>query len=472
MTAGRGAASRPNIIVFVSDDLGWGDLGCYGATAIPTPHLDRLAERGIRYTDCHASSAVCTPSRYSILTGEYPWRSPLQSGVLGGTDPSILRTGQTTIAKSLKAAGYRTGAFGKWHLGLGWTRKDGSRPDAFSESFRSDMQASGWDVDYSQPFVDGPVDHGFDRFFGIAGSLDMPPYCFLDQDRTVGIPDRAKEPLITSQRPGPQVEQWQDDRCDTEFTAQAASWIRESAGSGEPFFAYIASAAPHRPCVPPEFVRGKSSAGDRGDSVVLVDWMVGEIVAALEEGGVLDETVIMFTSDNGAPLIFPEDGDVVDHRPNGPWRGQKADVWEGGHRVPLIVSGPGFSAGTSDAPVTLLDLLPTVEELCGAPITDADGSSLRQSGPAPARIIGQQAFDGALVLRQGTEKAIFSSGSGGFSDPVGEPVAATAEDGQFYALDVDPTESQNLWSDRSQRVKEMLTGFTARTGYAEGRGDA
>lgn len=471
MSTTHAVPSRPNVIVFVSDDLGWGDLGCYGSSAIPTPTLDRLAARGMRYTDCHASSAVCTPSRYSILTGEYPWRSPMQRGVLGGTDPSILRVGQTTIATSLRDTGYCTGAFGKWHLGLGWTRKDGSRPDAFSGEFQPNMQASGWDVDYSQPFVDGPLDHGFDRFFGIAGSLDMPPYCFLDQDRTVGIPDRDKQPLITSQRPGPQVEGWQDDRCDLEFAAKAASWIRGCVNEGKPFFAYIASAAPHRPCVPPEFVRGKSSAGERGDSVVLVDWMVGELVSTLEECGVLEDTVIMFTSDNGAPLIFPEDGDVVRHHPNGPWRGQKADAWEGGHRVPLIVAGPGFEEGESAAPVTLLDLVPTIEELCGASVTDADGFSLREGGAPEDRIFSQQAFDGALVLRQGADKAIFSSGSGGFSDPVGTCVRSGSDDGQFYELNIDPTESKNLWHARSPRIAEMLSEFAAVTGFREAARD-
>lgn len=464
-------ARRPNIIVFVADDLGWGDLGSYGARAIPTPNLDALAARGAVYTDAHATSAVCSPSRYSLVTGAYPWRSPLQSGVLGGADPSIIRDGQTTAAGLLRDAGYRTGAFGKWHLGLGWTRTDGSRASAFDEGWQSDMQGSGRDIDYRVPFQDGPLDHGFDRFFGIAGSLDMPPYCFLDQDRTVGIPDREKQPLITSQRPGLTVDGWRDDQVDLEVVAAAREWMVDPAQSEQPFYAYVAAAAPHRPCVPPEFIRGISEAGPRGDSVYLVDWMVGQILDALREAGTEENTVFFFTSDNGAPLIFPEDGDVENHKPNGLWRGQKADTWEGGHRVPLIVAGPGIGAETVDRPVSLLDIVPTSVALAGGePRAELDGIVLPEmlagAGDAPERIIAQQAFDGALVLREGDAKAIFSTGSGGFSDPVGVPIGGSRGEGQFYDLDVDPGETQNLWDAERETARRMLQEYKNATGFA------
>ena len=466
-------ARRPNVVVFLADDLGWGDLGCYGSTAVPTPAIDALAARGQRFTDCHAASAVCTPSRYALLTGEYPWRSPLRAGVLGGTDPSILRPGQPTVAHAARDAGYRTGAFGKWHLGLGWARKDGSTRSAFDRAFAPDMQASGWDVDYTKPFTDGPLSHGFERFFGIAGSLDMPPYCFLDQDRTVGIPDRPKEPLVTSQRPGPQVDGWQDDAVDVAFTREACAWVREQAASEQPFFAYIASAAPHRPCVPPEFVQGASRAGARGDAVCLVDWMMAQVVETLREIGALENTVIVFTSDNGAPLIFPEDGDVVTHRPNGGWRGQKADAWEGGHRVPLIIAAPGSDVATRDETVSLLDVTATLEASVFGAAVRGDGRPLPAPGTLDfARVIGQQAYDGALALRQGTHKAIFSTGSGGFSEPVGRPTAS-CERGQLYDLAADPAECDDVWSDAPDRAAQMLRAFATQTGYRhDGSSDA
>ncbi len=471
--------TTPNVVLFVADDLGWGDLGCYGAQAIPTPHLDELARRGVRFTDCHATSAVCSPSRYSILTGRYPWRSPLQSGVLGGADPPIIAPGLPTLASALRDFGYRTGAFGKWHLGLGWTDRQGGRRSAFQPGpFQPDMQADGRDIDYGTPFTDGPLAHGFERFFGIAGSLDMPPYCFLDQDHTVGIPDREKAPLITSQRPGLQVAGWQDDRVDPTFTQAAGRWIEKCSNAGEPFFAYIASAAPHRPCVPPTFVNGVSRAGARGDAVCLVDWMIGELIATLRSIGQLDNTVIAFTSDNGAPTCFPEDGDVVEHRPNGQWRGQKADAWEGGHRVPLIIAGPGIGQAVSAATVSLLDLFPSLARLAhgpslGDPTVDGvditgilDGGSPRQDRTiADGRILGQQAFDGTLALRRRSRKAIYGSGSGGFSDPVGVSCAPDSPGGQLYDLATDPAEASNLWRTAGGEAAELHAEFHRTTGF-------
>lgn len=467
---GERAGRKPNIVLFVADDLGWGDLGCYGATAIPTPTIDRLAAAGLRFTDAHASSAVCTPSRYSLLTGCYPWRSPLQTGVLGGTDPAIIAPNQATVAHALRAAGYSTGAFGKWHLGLDWTTTDGTVRNAFTDDdFSPAMEAHGRDVDYRQPFRSGPIEHGFDRFFGIAGSLDMPPYCFLSQDRTVGIPDREKTPLITSQRPGLQVSGWHDDQVDVRITEESSRWIREAAARDEPFFAYVAAAAPHRPCVPPAFVAGRSAAGDRGDAVTLVDWMVSELLRTLEESNVADDTIIVLTSDNGAPMIFPEDGDVVDHRPNGPWRGQKADAWEGGHRIPLVVSGPDVAVGVVDHTASLLDLLPTIASLAGAPCGEHDGLPIAELAERTSgqRVLGQQAFDGTLVLREGDFKTIFSDGSGGFSEPVGEPQTPGGKRGQFYDLARDPAETNDLWAQRSHVARRMFDRFADETGYPD-----
>ena len=453
--------NRPNVVVFVADDLGWADLSCYGAQGVHTPRIDELAAVGTRFVDCHAASSVCTPSRYAILTGRYPWRSPLKRGVLGGADPCIIPVGMPTLASLAKQAGYRTGAFGKWHLGLGWKRLDGTRADAFDGGFAPDMQGDGRDLDYSEPFTNGPTAHGFERFFGISGSLDMPPYCFLDQDRTVGLPTIEKAPLHTSQRPGLTVEGWQDDQVDVRITEETVSWLQRP--DDRPFLAYVASAAPHRPCVPPDFVRGTSKAGARGDSIHLVDWMVGRIVDALDPE-TRANTIFLVTSDNGAPMIFPEDGDVTTFPPNGHWRGQKADAYEGGHRVPLVCSGPGVAAtAVRDQPISLLDLMPTLAELVGMPpVPDVDGRTLADVGGG--RIIGVQAYDGRLVLRRDQDKAIYGSGSGGFSEPVGEPCGPDSDDGQLYDLANDPQESLNLWSAGSL-ARELHEEYRDRTGY-------
>lgn len=447
---------RPNILLVLADDLGWGDLGCYGATRVRTPNIDALARRGATYRDAHAASSVCSPSRYAILTGRYPWRSPLKLGVLGGSDPCIIGADVPTVASRLEEAGYRTGAFGKWHLGLDWVKQDGSRASAFDGDFSSNMEADARDINYSVPFGNGPLSHGFERFFGIAGSLDMPPYCFLDQDRAVGMPAGDKEPLITSQRPGPVSEGWADDQADIAFTEAATAWIGME--DPRPFFAYVAAAAPHRPCVPPAFVRGTSEAGLRGDSIHLFDWMVGQLVSALEPE-VLAKTLIIVTSDNGAPTIFPEDGDVVQHRPNGPWRGQKADAYEGGHRVPLVMAGPGVEAGVFDDLVSLLDLLPSVLGIAGVEPHVVDGVSLFESRDYP--VLGAQAFDGRLVLRSPSHKVIYGSGSGGFSQPVGAPCGPHGEP-QVYDLVSDPGETMNLGGGESSQ--QLLTQFLATTG--------
>lgn len=460
---------RPNIVVVLADDMGWGDLGCYGAEAIPTPNIDSLAAEGVRCTDAHSSSAVCSPSRYSLITGRYAWRGPLKNGVLGGHGPALIERDRPTIASSLHDAGYATAAVGKWHLGVQWQWRDGRSYDASDPDVQMWLPKeidAGFDVDYSKPFTGGPLDLGFERFFGIAGSLDMPPYCFLDQDRTAGIPDREKEVYSPGQRLGLQTTGWRDDQVDIRFTEEATTWLRQRPDDGRPFFLYVAPAAPHRPCVPPEFVRGRSTAGRRGDSVCLVDWMVGELMSALHDIGTADNTLVLISSDNGAPLIFPEDGDVVTHRPNGPWRGQKADIWDGGHREPLIARWPGqLPAGVVlDDLICLTDVFRTVAAATGATVPDgaAEDSldvlpALRGEGSVTEdRVVVHHSVSGRFAVRDGQWKAAFCTGSGGgFSQPKG--VEWTPEDpaGQLYDMTTDPAETTNLWDSRPDVVADL-----------------
>jgi arylsulfatase A-like enzyme len=458
--------ARPNVVLIMADDMGWGDLGCYGARRIPTPNMDAVAAQGLRATDAHSASAVCTPSRYALLTGRYAWRSPLKRFVLMGHGPALIEPDRPTLASVLKGAGYRTGAFGKWHLGLGWQWKDGHRETAFGPEGRLWIGEAdaGWDIDYSQPFTGGPTELGFDRFFGISGSLDMPPYCFLSQNRTVSIPDRPKEELITSQRPGLQTAGWRDDAVDVRVTAEATSWLRERADEG-PFFLYLAPAAPHRPCVPPDFVRGRTGLGNRADAVCLVDWMVGEVDRTLSALGVSENTIFIVTSDNGAPMIYPEDGDTEVHLPNGPYRGQKGDIWDGGHREPLLIRWPGrIPAGsTTDALMGLVDLYATVTTAAGVPVPPgaAEDSANRLSlltGEAPdpsPEIAVHHSLEGRFGIRMGKWKVAFCTGSGGgFSEPAGEPFDTETRVGQLYDLETDPYETQDLWDSRPDIAAE------------------
>ncbi len=498
---------RPDVLLVVADDLGYGDLSCYGADAFTTPALDSLAASGRRYTDAHAASSVCTPSRYALLTGRYPWRTPLRSRVLGGTDGALIGSSTPTIANCLRASGYRTAAFGKWHLGLDWTLRDGSRRQIEEGTvFHSAMEADGWDVDYSADFENGPSDRGFDEFFGIAGSLDMPPYCFLRDRRVESLPTDEKTNLVASQRPGPVAPGWQDDQVDLRFLEEAEAWLERTAPMTEddpPRFIYFATSAPHRPCVPPAPFAGASGIGARADCVLLVDAIVDRLVTMLTRGG--RPSLILFTSDNGAPTIFQDDGRAQDHPANGPWRGQKADVYDGGHRVPLIAAGTGITPGTDDRLVSLLDILPSLIDHLAAPLTvepqgggfapvaspsrsrrgegfsvtgnpgaRVDGSPLLFNptgrGDRDAdRVLGATAFDGSLVLMREADTAVFSTGSGGFSEPVGEPTSLNGDTGQFYDRRADPGQQQDLWKHPQSPRRSLINDFISSTDYRETR---
>lgn len=472
----------PNVVVVIADDAGWGDFGCYGSRAIPTPHIDGMARDGVRLTDCHASGAVCTPSRYSVLTGRYSWRGPLKNFVLMGHGPSLIEPTRPTLASVLRDAGYATGAFGKWHLGLGWRHRDGSVRDAFAPGavLHDDVDTdAGADIDYGEPFTGGPTELGFDRFFGIAGSTDMPPYGFLDQDRTLGVPDTPKERFFGEQRPGLRTADWDEEQVDVRFVEEAVAWIGERQ-PGQPFFAYVALAVPHRPCLPPAFVRGRSAAGSRGDAVCLMDWAVGELDAALGRIGVRDDTLFVVTSDHGALTFFTDDVGGGDHRPNGPWRGQKGDLWEGGHRIPFVARWPSrLPAGTvRDDPVCTTDVLPTVASAAGIPLPDGaaeDGVDLMPvltgtSAGDTERPLVHHSLGGRFALRRGRWKAVFSSGSGGgFSEPSimalfdsgsgkahsSPPWDAAHPAGQLYDLATDPGETTNLWDAEPDVVASM-----------------
>ncbi|MEQ3551946.1 arylsulfatase [Pseudonocardia nematodicida] len=471
---------RPNVVIVFADDMGWGDLGCNGATAIPTPHMDRLAAEGVRLTDAHASSAMCTPSRYSLLTGRYSWRGPLKHRVLMGHSPSIVEPSRSTTASMLRDGGYATAAIGKWHLGLNWRWDDGTVLDGFAPDAPLFLDAdtdSGERIDYAAGFTGGPVDLGFDSFFGIAGSLDMAPYTFLRQDGVDDLPVKPKVEYATAQRPGLQSEDWQDDQVDVRFAEEAVSWIREDRPKDRPFFLYFATAAPHRPCVPPDFVAGRSQAGLRGDSVCLVDWCVGEIMSALEAEGIADNTLIIVSSDNGAPLIFPEDGDVVGHLPNGPYRGQKGDIWDGGHREPFVARWPRrLPAGrTVTDLLCLTDVYPTLASAAGLPVpvgaaedgVDALGLLTGEVPADEGRTVVHHSREGRFAIRRGRWKAVYCTDSGGgLSAPVeefspgilsrrAEPFDRDHPEGQLYDVENDPSEQDNLWDSEPALVREL-----------------
>ncbi|MFP4353901.1 MAG: sulfatase family protein [Phycisphaerae bacterium] len=452
-------SARPNVVYIMADDMGYGDLGCYGATKIPTPNIDKLAEQGMRFTDAHSSSAVCTPSRYSVMTGRYCWRTALKRGVGGGFMSPLIDPGRMTLASMLKSAGYNTAAVGKWHLGLDY-QSYGYTDRGDPLDWKDDGK---WD--FTKPILSGPRSLGFDYFFGISGSLDMPPYCFIENEHTVGIPDQWKEDLQAQQRPGRQVPDWDDYKVDTTFAEKAVGWLNQVADDDKPFFLYLTPSAPHRPCLPPEAFAGASQAGPRGDMVCMVDWMVGQVMDVLERTGQADNTLIMLTSDNGA-RPYDIDGETHGHKSCGDLRGFKADIWDGGHREPLVVRWPGKiqPGSTCDQMVCLMDVMASLAEILEIDLPDnaaEDSFSfapilLEQSdAPAPRDHLVHHSVGGMYSFRQGPWKMILGLGSGGFSEPrFGRPVAGGPE-GQLYHMHDDTAETTNLWQEKPEIVKDL-----------------
>jgi arylsulfatase A-like enzyme len=451
---------RPNIVYILADDLGWGDLGCYNAkSAVPTPNADRLASQGMRFTDMHSPSAVCTPTRYGILTGRYCWRSRLKKGVLWGYSPNLIEQNRLTLAGMLKKRGYYTAGVGKWHLGLGMEEK----------------------VDYAKPLRPGPLDHGFDYYFGIPASLDMDPYVYFENDRVVEAPTSStageKEPRGVFWRAGAMAPSFQIPEVLPTLTERAVRIIRERAAKSQPYFLYFALSGPHTPWVPKKEFQGRSQAGLYGDFVAQVDDTLGRVLKAIEESGKASNTLIVFTSDNGADWKIA-DKQKFAHRANADWRGEKADIWDGGHRIPFLARWPAAvrAGSVSDELGCLTDFFATAAEIVGLKLPkDAaeDSYSLlpalegRKTKPIREAIV-HHSSEGMFSIRQGEWKLELGLGSGGFSPPRTEKPTPGGPLGQLYNLRRDPGETENLWLKEPATVKRLtlLLEQYQRQGYS------
>jgi arylsulfatase A len=410
----------PNIILILADDLGYGDLGCYNPDSkISTPHLDRLASEGMRFTDAHAPASVCSPTRYALLTGRYAWRTRLQGGVLVPWDPPLIAPDRLTVATLLKRHGYATACVGKWHLGWEWPTIDG-RPPTSGENKLSN-------VDFSKAITGGPTTRGFDDYFG-TDVPNYPPYCFLEKDHTVGIPSEPNRPEFN--RPGPMLPGWQWVDIMPQLMARATRFIEQSVAATprQPFFLYMPLTAPHYPVVPAAKYLGCSQAGDYGDFVVQVDDTVGEVLAALARAGVADNTLVIFTSDNGPEVTGEVRPGVYDraeqfgHYSMGPLRGAKRDLWDGGHRVPFLARWPGVikPASTSAETICHVDLLATVSAMLEAALPDDAGEDSYSLLPA---------FRGDVREQPLREATVHHSGSGRFAIRKGDWVLIASPSG-------------------------------------------
>jgi arylsulfatase A len=371
---------RPNILILYADDLGFGDLGCYNAESkIPTPNLDRLASQGMRFVDGHSSSGICTPSRYALLTGRHHWRD--FHGIVGAFGKSVFAPERITMPEMLKKQGYRTAAIGKWHLGWNWNaiKKPEAKPrDA--TVFGKKRNAWGPEAfDWSKPIPGGPLDHGFDYYFGDT-VINFPPYCWIENDRVVSIPDRMMEtsklrPIKEGNwefRPGPAVKNWDPYENIPTTTKRGVEFIQKQASSDKPFFLYFAFPAPHAPIIPNDEFDGKSKAGPYGDLVFETDDACGQLLKALQDSGQADNTIVIFTADNGPEKYAYTRDEKYDHWSAYPLRGLKRDIYEGGHHVPYIIKWPGKTEpGTvSQALVSQIDLMATLAEAIGFEIPD------------------------------------------------------------------------------------------------------
>lgn len=452
---------KPNIVYILADDMGYGDISCLNPESrIHTPHIDRLAAEGLACRDAHATSAVCTPSRYSILTGRYNWRSCLKEGVVWGYSDPIIESQRLTVASFLRQQGYATGCIGKWHLGWNW-HKNGPNDD---------------DVDFSQPITNGPTDVGFDEFFGISASLDMPPYVYVDNDRATAVPDRvvAKSSGKEYWREGPIGSDFSHAGVLPELTRRAEEFIGNKAGNDQPFFLYFPLPAPHTPILPTAEFQGKSGTNAYGDFCLHVDDVVGRIQAALDRSGVADDTIIIFTADNGcSPTANFEELAGCGHYPSYVFRGHKADIYEGGHRIPLMIRWPnGIEAGNvSDETVCLVDLLATCADILDVQLPDDAGEDSVSNLPvwqggsmdtALREATVHHSIDGSFAIRCGSWKLEMCPGSGGWSSPKPGPECDGLPPIQLYDLNADIGERQNVASQHPEvvaRLQQLLTQY-------------
>jgi len=447
---------RPNIVYLLADDMGIGDLGCYNADSkIPTPAMDALAKDGMMFTDAHSGSAVCTPTRYGILTGTYAFRTRLKSGVLWGSSTPLIKEGEATVASLLKKNGYNTACIGKWHLGLGWQTLDSGV--VLNDNWQEDIVK----IDYSKPILSGPNSVGFDYFFGIPASLDMPPYLYLENRIPQGIPTE-----ITNEggREGLTVPGFKAKNVMPDLTKKAVDFIRNQ-NHEKPFFLYFPWAAPHTPVVPNDEFSGKSKAGIYGDFMVECDAVVQRIVDVLKEKGMYENTIIILTSDNGSsPHGFPIEQEIeFNHLTSNGFKGRKSHSYEGGHRVPFIVSWPKRvkADSKSDEIICLTDLYATVADLIGHKMNDEEAhdsysflpvlKSEEYQKPIREATI-HHSLNGDFSIRQGDWKYIDASGHGGFAQ-IKESV--TSDSIQLYNLAVDPVETTNVYVRNPEKATQL-----------------
>lgn len=460
------AAPKPNIVILYADDMGYGDLGANNpASKIPTPNLDRLAAQGMRFTDAHSSSGVCTPSRYAMLTGRFHWRK--FHGIVNSFEKPVIDAAELTMPEMLKQHGYRTACVGKWHLGWNWS--DIGKSDEKKRNNASSPDA----LDWSRPISGGPLSHGFDYYFG-DDVPNFPPYAWFENDRVITNP--TEQLKITPQtkegaweaRPGPMTPGWDFYAVVPRITDKAVEWIGKQRGKDDPFFLYAPFNSPHAPIVPTDAFTGKSKAGGFGDFMAQTDAEVGRILRALEENGFAENTLIIYTADNGAEHYAYERIRNFQHRSSGPLRGLKRDLYEGGHRVPFLVKWPGVvkPGSVSDALSSQVDLFATLAAIVGhaLPAGVADDSHdllpvWKTNAPSPRRSIVHNTMAKAYAVRHDNWVLIANKTGAHTKVPAWfdkeNGYTKNEHPGELYDLGADLAQKQNLYAKEPAKVKEL-----------------
>jgi arylsulfatase A len=445
--------SKPNVIYILCDDMGFGDVTSFNPKGkIKTPHLDKLSKNGMRFTDAHSGSAVCTPTRYGIVTGRYSWRSRLKMGVLWGESDHLINPDRQTVADLFKSKGYHTAMIGKWHLGWDFGRNEKKQ------------------VDFTKPVKNGPDVLGFDYYYGHCGSLDMPPYVYVENGKITSLPDGT---TVNGGkgfwRKGLTGKDFKHIDVTPNFVNRACKYIDERAAKKESFFLYLPLPSPHTPILPIDEFKGKSGTNEYGDFVQQIDWHIGQIMATLKKHGLTDNTLVIFTTDNGtSPRADFPFMNKLGHQPCGIYRGHKADIYEGGHRVPFIAHWPNKipKGKVSDATLCHTDLMATCADILDIDLADnaaEDSFSFipvieGKKGLRPSVI--HHSVNGTFAIKKGAWKLIFHGGSAGWSFPRHEKDLKGLPPIQLYNLYKDPGEKNNLQAKEPGKVKELTDLIT------------
>lgn len=446
---------KPNIVFIFADDMGYGDVSALNENSkLKTTNIDRIANEGVIFTDAHSSSSVSTPSRYSLLTGRYNWRSDLKDGVLYGYDKALIPQDRRTIANVLGECGYQTAAIGKWHLGWDW----------------NNIEAGPENVDFSQPITNGPTTRGFDYYYGISASLDMAPYVYVENDKVTALPDR--ETVNTGMgfwRKGPTGADFDHEQTLPHLIDKAVGYIHDKSKEDKPFYLYLPLPAPHTPILPIKEYQGKSGLNPYGDFVLMVDDMVGKVMKALKDAGVEENTIIVFSTDNGcSPQAKFDELQEKGHYPSYIYRGHKADLFDGGHRIPCVVRWPArIKPHVVDQTICLTDFFATFAAVADYRLKDTEGEDSYNILPLlfnekESNVIREatvhHSINGEFTIRKGNWKLLLSPSSGGWSFPkpgTDDEVIKTLPLVQLYNMKEDPAETNNVYAEHPEIVKDL-----------------